>query len=801
MSAAVKENLSGENRRRVHSGIAVVAGMDATVSPDVALRLELPTDWLRVIGTFVALAVAVFGVYARAIDAPFIFDDVPGIVRNPSIERLWPLIGDAEHPGPFAPPALAPTARRPLSNLTFALSYRVGDLHPAGYRIVSLLLHVLSAALLAAIVRRTLRLPYFAAREGERPAPDVWRRAAWPLSVAVAFLWALHPLASEAVTYVTQRTELLVALFYLLTLWAALRYWTAASARARGVWLAVALVACLAGAASKEVIVSAPLVLLLFEATFLVGSPRVALRRSWPLYATLTLAWALLAFLSYSGVGGLSDPRHRVPLYVWWMTQAKVALLYARLAVWPWPLSIHYAPAFLRTFDAAWPWLAAAALAAAATIVLVRRRPAARFVVLAAVLILAPTFVVPLPKMVAAERRMYLPLAGLVALAVVGGFRLLASRRRPPSAAVSVLAATVVIAAASAVTVHRLAAYESSEAIWRDAVRHQPDDPMAHYNFGVALVERGRPQEARAQFEETLRLDPAHTGAHDNLGMVLEDAGRPQEAIEQFEEALRIDPGDATAHNNLGAVLTSVGRPQDAIAHLHEALRLAPDEPKAKVHRNLGNALLATGRTAEAVAQLREAVRLAPDDADAHYGLGTALIAAGQAETAVQSFEQALSLDPGDAEAENALGGALLRTDHPQQAIDAYRRALELKPDYAEAHNNLGVALLHLGRTDDAIEQFAATLRVQPDHANAQFNLGNALLQSGRPRDAVEHLEAAVRLDPEDAQARLRCAIAYARSGEPHKASAMAEDALARARAHGDGALADEIAAWLGAPR
>ena len=115
-------------------------------------------------------------------------------------------------------------------------------------------------------------------------------------------------------------------------------------------------------------------------------------------------------------------------------------------------------------------------------------------------------------------------------------------------------------------TVRRLAAYETSVTIWQDAVLHQPDDPMAHYNLGVALVEEGRPpQEAMMQFEHALRLDPEHTGALDNLGMLLNRLGRPREAMTRFEEALRIEPDDAVAHNNLGAVLIALGRPQEAI--------------------------------------------------------------------------------------------------------------------------------------------------------------------------------------------------------------------------------------------
>ena len=240
--------------------------------------------------------------YGRALDAPFILDDESAIVKNPSIISLWPLVGTAEQPGPFRPPPNLPTVARPLVNLSFAVNYRFGGLNPAGYHAVNVLIHFLSALLLWAIVRRTLRLPYFSGR---------FTAAAGWLALAVALLWALHPLQTEAVIYATQRTELLMAFFYLATLYCSLRYWeTEEHPRRRTTWLTLAVVACLCGMASKEVMVSAPLIVLLFERTFIAGSLAGTLRRSWPLYAGLASTWIVLLALN------LARPRRlgRLPL-------------------------------------------------------------------------------------------------------------------------------------------------------------------------------------------------------------------------------------------------------------------------------------------------------------------------------------------------------------------------------------------------------------------------------------------------------------------------------------------------------
>jgi tetratricopeptide (TPR) repeat protein len=722
--------------------------------PPAAARSEAA----RSLGAFVVLVAAIAVVYARAVDTPFVFDDRVSIVDNPSILRLWPLLGAPESPGPLNPSRNRPTAGRPLVNLTFAINYHVGGLRPAGYRLVNLVVHLLSALLLASIVRRTLRLDQFAGR---------WDRVAWPVSSLAALVWAVHPLASETVVYVTQRTELLMTFFYLLTLYASLRYWTTDSATRRMAWLAIATVACLSGMASKEVMVSAPLVVLLFERTFLTRSLR-ATARSWPLYAGLALGWVLLFVLTAeSPRGGSAGFHHGVPAHVWWFTQAKVLLLYLELAVWPWPLTIHYAPAYLRTFGAAWPWLVAVAVLGTGTLVLLWRRHPAGFVAASVWLVLAPTLVVPIVTEVAAERRMYLPLAGLTTLAIAGGYRF-AFRRWPVGGGrVSVAAALALAGVLGAVTARRLEAYRTPVALWQDAVLHQPHDAVAQDNLGTALV----------------------------------DEGRSPEAMAHFEQALGLEPGDSAAHNNLGALLTGIGRPEDGVVHLRQALVLDPDQPKSRVHMNLGNALLRTGEADEAIMHLEQAVRLQPDDADAHYNLGGALFTVGRFEDATRQFEQSLRLKPDDAEALDNLASARLRLGDRETAVEYYRRALALKPDFAQAHSNLGAALAALGWPDEAIEHFRRSLQIDPHSASAHYNLGRVLLDTGRAEEAVASFEESVRLDPDNASARLQCAIAYDRTGRPTEAMAMARDALAVARAQGDAALAGEIEALLASPR
>ncbi|MCC6764612.1 MAG: tetratricopeptide repeat protein [Deltaproteobacteria bacterium] len=735
--------------------------------------------------TFVLMLAVTLAVYARALHAPFVFDDRPAIVENPSIRRLVPPIGDATLRGPLNPPPLAPTARRPFSNLSLALDYHWWGLDPAGFRRTALVLHALTATVLALLVRGTVLLPYFG---------GAFAGAADVLGIAVALVWLVHPLGSETVVYLTQRTELIAALAYLATLWCALRHWTAPTPARATTWGVAAVAACIAGMASKEIVASLPVAVWLYERTFVGGA-----RRATRLYAGLALGWVVLFALNVGGASGFSDAKHDVSPLVWWMTQAKVLFLYLKLVVWPWPLTIHYAPAYLGS-AAAWPWLLACAALAAGTAALVRRRPAARFAVVAIALVLAPTMLVPIVKMMAAERRMYLPLAGLVTLAVVGGCAVLArgGRRLRPGPVLA--AATALALVLAVVTVRRLVAYESAVTLWADAVHTQPTDAMAHYNLGVALFEAGRPDaQSMARFEEALRLDPGHAGALDNLGLVLFRQRRYDDARGLFERALAADPENAVAANNLGALELELLRPAAALAPLERALASEPDLPKAVVHRNLGKALVGVGRADDGLAHLERAVRLDPADAEAHNGRGAALMALGRAADAVPSFAAALRLAPDDAGIENNLATALLQSGHVDEAVGHLERVLARAPANLGARNNYGTALRTLGRTADAITQFTGVLARDSAHATAHYNLGSALLDSGRPGEAIEHLEEARRLGLDDPQVRFRTAIAYVHAGRRRDGVATARGALADARARGATVLGDDIERWLSA--
>jgi protein O-mannosyl-transferase len=688
--------MSSQNKRQSSLG-----GSGKWFSPLSQMKMLLPS-----LAAMAVIGCALLIVYGRAWNSPFVFDDSLSILQNPSLVRLWPLMSDQQHPGPLNPPKDLPTSGRPLVNLTFALNYHFGGLDPLGYRLFNLIVHFLSAIFVALIVKRILTLDFFAER---------FSFTSGQLAFFSALLWAVHPLNTETVVYVTQRTELMVGFFYLATIYASLQYWTVSNPKQRYLWWTVAFLTCLAGMASKEIMVSAPLMVLLLERTFLTGSFRQAMRRSWPLYIGLAVGWLLLLLLNYDRPRAASAGFNLAisPLFYWY-SQAKILWMYFKLVIWPWPLSIHYQLPYLETFGQAWPWLLATAALAIGTLALVWLRYATGFVGTWVLLILSPTLIVPIVTEVAAERRMYLPLAAIMALVIAGGYwlaqkaltyssavRVRTAATSKPALAITAAVAIALASAWSLIDVRRLAAYHDTITLWQDTLEYQPNDSMAYDELGVALLKADRPAEAIKPLQEALRLDPSLVHCRYNLGNAMVSLGRIDEGIKQFQEALRSEPNYVDAHLNLACALAAVGRTPEAMEQFQQTLQLNPKN--AKAHSNLGSALWKQGNREQAINEMQTAVQLNPNDVAAHRNLGISLGNVGRLQEAIEQFQQTLSLEPNDAATRTKLALALKQVGYLTEAVEQLNESIRLQPNFADAWFQLATVYAETNRTDQAL--------------------------------------------------------------------------------------------------
>lgn len=593
-----------------------------------------------------ALAAAAAAAYANSFGGPFVFDDLHSIVSNEQLrgpDAWWRVFTPAGR-SDFS------LAGRPIGAWTFALNHAWGGLSVAGYHAFNLAIHVAAGLLLFGLVRRTLALESLRER---------WGAHAELLGALTAALFLLHPIQTKAVTFIVQRLESLTALLYLVVLYALVRSATDA-ARARR-WSALAVGACALGMGVKEVMVSAPLVALLYDRAFLSGSLRGAWRARRALHLALASTWIFLAELVLTsprlGVTSASDAELGRIDYL--LLQLGAFGHYLRQIVWPNALVFDYGmfgdgvPA--ADFSARW-WagaLAALATVGAALWGLVNNR-AWGFVAAAAFAVLAPSSsIVPIRLDPLAEHRLYLPLAAL-ALAAAVGMLALARRVAPLRAHAAALALGALLALALGATTHaRNRDYASAVALWGDTAAKRPTSARALTNYGIALVQAGEVERALELHRAALAARADYAEAHHNLGNALLLSSRPQEALQSFERALELDPDNVESSVGAGEALFRVGRKDEAAQRFERALEREPRLYGA--HYRLAGVCVEQRRIDKAVQHLQAALALDGRDPLLWTLLGSLLAEQGRYAEARLKFETALRIQPGFAEARTKL--------------------------------------------------------------------------------------------------------------------------------------------------
>ncbi len=600
--------------------------------------------------------------YHNSLHGPLVFDDLPSIRDNATIRQFSTVL---------RPPVGMTVDARPVLNASLALNYAWGGLDVVGYHGVNVAIHIAAALVLFGIVRRTMgRLPR---REGGLGPSD--------FGLAVAMLWLVHPLQTESVTYIVQRAESLMGLLYLLTLYFFIRFAGGAQAgysvvgiggssavasscvprwgtsgdsgAGRNIWGWLAVGACALCMATKEVAVTLPVIVLLYDRTFVSGGFREAIRLRGRFHAALAATGIVVILLALSspGRGGSTGFGSGVawPAYV--AVQFPAMLRYLRLALWPDRLVFDYGP---ENPPALPVLLISAALVlggAAAALAGAWRTSPWGFLGVWFFGILAPTSLIPGMLQMTAEHRMYLPLAA-VAVSFVAAVDAAAKRMRRRRAGPANAAAA---AALLFCTVNRNEIYRTGWALWTDTVAKRPENPYARVNLGIEEFLLGHLAVAAEQFSVAARLRPDYVAARRNLGGTLLRMGRRAEARRELEAAVRLDPANPVAHDDLASLFASEGDWEGAALQLAVALKSKPGD--AGEHSRLAEALLRCGRPGPAAAEYGECLRIRPDDPDAHNNRGVALLRMGDRAGARAEFETALRLRPDDADARRNLAG------------------------------------------------------------------------------------------------------------------------------------------------
>jgi tetratricopeptide (TPR) repeat protein len=642
-------------------------------------------------------AVALFivvgaAIYANALDVPFYFDDTQNIRENPHI-RVTGLGVDQ-----IATAAIeSHIPRRPVANLSFALNYYLHGYRVAGYHGVNIAVHVLAGVFLFLLLQFTLELPVLR---------SMFRHPGLTAFFS-ALLWFTHPIQTQSVTYIVQRMNSMAAMFYLLSL---LSYAYGRRAEKRSVKWGCFLGSALSGLlslGSKEIAVTLPVVLFLYEWYFFQDLQPAWLKKHIPYVFGVLLFLGLSAY-SYLGSNPMTAVRadylHRdFSIIQRVFTQFPVVIYYVSLLVYPHPSRLNLDHDFPVSRSLVDPWTT---LPAAATVLgllglavfLAQRERLISFAILWFFGNLALESSVLGLEMVY-EHRLYLP--SMFFFVVVLGLAQRFVQRDWQTYAVT---GTVVLLLC-VWTFQRNRVWQEPVVFWNDCVSKSPRKSRPHMNLGLALADTGRIEEAVTECNKAITLAPNSAKAHNNMGNFLAAQEKREEAVKSYVRAISLDAGYAKAYNNLGVVLAEMGRLDGAIVQYLKAVEIQPDY--ASAHNNLGVALAETGRLEEAVEHYRTALAARPDQVDEILNnLGGALVSLGRLDEAVVRFRKVLEIRPGHVDGLNNLGSALTLQGKVREAMDYYRKAVRIQPDYAPAHASLAMAYLTLGDGQSVLREY-----------------------------------------------------------------------------------------------
>ena len=625
------------------------------------------------------------GLYLNSLNNSFHFDDSIHIVDNPYIKNLSDfslfLQGIKAHS----------TWHRILPTLSFAINYHFNKLHPLGYHLVNLMLHIFAGILVYFISRILLSLALQKPGTPSQGDRDPENREIDLLSLLTAVIFVSHPIQVNTVTYIVERNEGLAGLFYLLSFFLFLKG-SIAAGRQRVLLLSGSGFSFLCSALSKEIGLTLPVILILFDFIFICRGREDILRRiKFYLPVLLFLSVYLLFFLdggllwmfTKGSEGWRWTPRENL------LTQANVMIQYFKLLLLPLPQWLNADHDFWvsRTLFE-YPTVLSVSIVLfllTSAVILVRKNKLISFSIFFFFFVLAPTSsIIPIWDMVV-EYRLYLPIfafALVLALFFHYLYRLSTHHMSLKIAQrVVVGIAVFVLGFYSVVTIERNKVFKDELTLWTDAAKKSPNKTRTKANLITA---------------------------YNNLGVYYRRAGAYDKAIEILKTAIQIAGDDPAIYNNLGIAYIGKKDFDQAIAEFKQVIYYRPGY--AKAHENLGKALAMRDLIDEAFQEIREAIRIDPEVPDYHFDLG----------------------------------GLYERRGLIDEAAKEYKVALGLDSKFFEGHYRLGILYGKKGNHLEAISEFEEAVKIDPESGKAYFMLGINFIETRKKRRAISNLEKAL---------------------------------------------------------
>ncbi|MFA6321036.1 MAG: tetratricopeptide repeat protein [Candidatus Omnitrophota bacterium] len=602
----------------------------------------------------VITSLSVFGliIYSNTFYCPFQFDDTLFIVSNFSIRSplnlhdIW-----------------VSYSTRFLTFLSFLFNYSIGRLDVFSYHAVNLFIHLSNAFLVWWLAVLTFRTP---AIENSKIS-----YYSYEIAFFSSLIFLCHPVQTESVTYIWQRSASLSAFFYLLSLALYVKSRLGECNDKGAIKIKVpytlSLLAFFLGMFTKENIVTLPIIIALYELTFLNKDKKNNWKAVLPF---LLLAFLIPALLFLGNTRDFMTAKKIIEkdsiINCFSLTQPRAIVTYIRLLFIPINQNLDYDYTVTKSLLEIPALLSMGGLLSilAAAIIFLKKYRVFSFSILWFFITLLPeASIIPLRDVIF-EHRMYLPLAGYAVFIASLGYYFFGKDHRKLLAVFF----TIITIFYAGLTYTRNAIWKDSLTLWSDVVSKSPNKARPYINRGVAYTNLGFLDKAILDYNKALAICPSSAEAHNNLGFTYYTKGDYPKAIIEYGKALEIRPLYADAHNNLGRVYYEEGFLANAIEEYSEAIKSDPDNAMAYTNRGL------------AFMGLNEFLR------------------------ACRDFDKAIAIDPLSFEAYSNRGIVYAESGHIDKAIADFDKAVAIRPNSGEAYTNRSIAYLRGGRHAESLK-------------------------------------------------------------------------------------------------